>query len=173
MQRNDLRSQAFVDDINAKMEESSAQSALAAGQHQVQSILLHGDQVKDAQTVAQASNGIDLGSGSAVAVRATTDIMKTIDANTANANAVRSAFGYRTQGANYAGDAAAKRAGADAINPGMAAFSSLLTSAGNVAGSWYSLSKDGAIGDANDSISSWWSKFRSGGQSWGSTSRNG
>lgn len=38
-----------------------------------------------------------------------------------------------------------QRGAADGISPGGSAFSSLLGSAGSVAGSWYSLNKSGAL----------------------------
>ena len=68
--------------------------------------------------------------------------MKTIDANTLEANAVRTAWGMRTQATNYQNEALAARATAGAINPGMSAVSSLLGSAGSVASSWYQYSKE-------------------------------
>ena len=50
---------------------------------------------------------------------------------------MRTAWGMRTQATNYQNEALAARATAGAINPGMSAASSLLTSAGHVASSWY------------------------------------
>ena len=71
--------------------------------------------------------------------------MKEIDASTLTANAVRTAWGYRIQATNYQNDALTKRATASAISPNKSAISSLLGDAGNVAESWYSLSKSGAL----------------------------
>ena len=107
-------------------------------------------QLKSSQRAAMAANGIDLGTGSAAELQASTDTMKDIDANQLLANAVRNAWGYRMQGVNYQNEAMMARAGAKGINPGMAAFGSLLSGATNVATSWYGLSKSGVWGGGGD-----------------------
>lgn len=140
-QQSSLRYQADIADINAGLAESSAQSALLTGQRQEQSIRLRGAQVKSAQRASMAANGIDLGSQTAVNVLSSTDVMSQIDANTAQANAVRAAWGYRTQGVGYQNEAAMKRAGAEGISPEMQAATSLIGSAGKVASSWYVMDK--------------------------------
>lgn len=140
-----LQFQADMAGINARIAELGAQSALAQGEKQIGALTLKAGQVKSGQRAAMAANGIDLGVGSAAEVQASTDIMKEIDANTVNANAVRSAWGYRTQGTSYQNDALIKRATADGINPGPAATSSLLGSASSVAQTWYALGKSGAF----------------------------
>ena len=140
-----LKSQAAVADVNARIAELGAQSSLNQGQHQVGALTLKAGQLKSSQRAAMAANGIDLGVGNAVEVQATTDLMKEIDANTLKANAVRSAWGYRTQGVNFQNEALMKRATAGAISPFGSAAGSLLGSAASVAGSWYSLNKSGAL----------------------------
>ena len=144
-QKSSLKFQADMADINARMSEQSAQSALFQGQQQVGQITMQAGRIKSAQRAGQAANGIDLGEGSAAEVRASTDIMKEIDANTATANAVRSAWGYRTQAVNSQNDALMKRAQGEAVSPFSSATSSLLGSAGNVASSWYMMNKVGAF----------------------------
>ena len=140
------RFQADMADINARMAESSAQSALYQGQQQVGQLTLKAGQLKSSQRAALAANGVDLGAGSAAELQASTDLMKEIDANTLTANAVRSAWGYRTQAVNYQSEALMKRATADSISPMASAATSLLGSAGQVAGSWYMMNKAGALG---------------------------
>ena len=142
----EARTQAFMDELNAQQAEKSAQSNLQSGERQQQAILLRGAQVKSAQTASMAANGVDLSSPSAINVLSSTDVMKTIDANTANANAVRSAWGYRVQETNYLNDARMKRATADAISPLFSAGTSLLGSATKVAASWYAMNTAGAFG---------------------------
>ncbi|GAB3190775.1 virion core protein, T7 gp14 family [Hydrogenophaga aquatica] len=144
-QRATLRGQAAVADTNAHIAELGAQSALLQGQQQAGALTLRAGQLKSSQRAAMAANGIDLGEGSAVELQASTDIMKEIDKNTIEANAVRSAWGYRTQAMNFQNEALTKRATAGAISPFGAATSSLLGSAGTVASSWYSLNKAGAL----------------------------
>lgn len=148
-QQSSLQAQAAMANTNARISELGAQSALSQGQQQIASLTMRAGQLKGSQRAAQAANGIDIGSGSAAEVRASTDIMKEIDSNTAQANAVRTAWGYRTQGVNYQNQALMDRAGASTINPFGTAATSLLGSAGKVASSWYSLNKSGAWNTGN------------------------
>lgn len=147
-----LNGQAYIADTNARIAELGAQSALDQGQKEVGRVTMRAGQIKSSQRAAMAANGIDLGVGNAAEVQATTDTMKEIDSNTVTANAVKSAWGYRTTAVNFKNDALMKRAGADSlsrsadsISPGGAAFSSLLGSASSVATSWYGLNKAGAF----------------------------
>lgn len=144
-QKATLKGQAAVADVNARIAELGAQSALLQGQQQVGALTLKAGQLKSSQRASMAANGIDLGVGSAAEIQASTDIMKEIDANTLTANAVRSAWGYRTQAVNFENEALTKRATAGAINPFGSAAGTLLTNATHVASSWYSLNKSGAL----------------------------
>ena len=140
-QKINLQGQAALADVNARIAELGAQSALDQGQKQVGALTMQAGQLKSKQRAALAANGVDLGEGNAAEIQASTDIMKETDKNTLEANAVRTAWGYRTQATNYQNEAIVDRGTASAISPGMAATSSLLTSAGRVAGSWYELYK--------------------------------
>lgn len=140
-----LNGQAELADINARIAELGAQQELRNGQQQVGRLTMQAGQMKSAQRVALAANGVDLGEGNAAEIQASTDIMKEIDKNTVEANAIRSAWGYRTQATNLQNEANIKRATAGAINPGLSAAGSLLGSAGQVAGSWYTMNKAGAF----------------------------
>lgn len=144
-QKIQLEGQARLADINARIAELGAQQELIRGEKEVGQITMQAGRLKSAQRVALAANGVDLGQGNAAELQASTDLMKEIDMNTAQANAVRSAWGYRTQGVNMQNDALVKRATAAGIRPGMAAASSLLGSAGQVAGSWYQMNKADAF----------------------------
>ena len=142
-QRRMLQAQADIAKINAATAESSARTALMIGQREEQRSMLQTAALKGKQTASMAANGIDLGEGSAARVLTDSDVMGQIDRNTIAANAVRQAWGYRTQAVNLQNDASIKESQAGAISPWMGAASSLLTSAGSVAGSWYSLNKGG------------------------------
>ena len=83
---------------NMQIAELGAQSALQQGQQQVASQTLKAGQLKATQRAAMAANGIDLGEGNAVDVLASTEIMKDIDKEQITSNAIRNAWGYRTQG---------------------------------------------------------------------------
>lgn len=142
-QKATLQGQAAVADVNARIAELGAQSALYQGQQQVGALTLKAGQLKSSQRTAMAANGIDLGSGNAVEIQASTDIMKEIDANTLTANAVRSAWGYRTQAVNFQNEALTKRASASGISPVSTTAGSLLGAATSVASSWYQFDKAG------------------------------
>lgn len=171
-QQSALRFQADIADTNARIAELGAQSELVRGQREEQGTRLKTAHLKSAQRVALAANGIDLGEGSATDILTSTDVMGEIDANTIAANAVRQAWGYRTQGMNFQNEALMKRATASGISPGTSAATTLLSSAGQVAGAWYSLDKLGAFAPSDvaaanktaDPIQSlgasrgWWSK---------------
>ncbi len=142
-QKTVLNGQATMADLNAQQAELAAQQELARGNAQIAQITARAGQVKGAQRAALAANGIDLGDGSAAEVLTSTDIAKETDMNQAQVNAINAAWGYRKQGTNYSNQALAARASADSISPGMAAATSLLGSATQVAGSWYNLNKGG------------------------------
>lgn len=141
IQRIMLRSQARITEINARLYERAAQVELRKGQRQEQAVRLKGGQLKSRQRVAYAASGVDLRSVSAQAVMTSTDLMTEIDANTAESNAVMSAWGYRTQATNMEIDAMMKRSTAQQISPMLSATTSLLGSAGSVAQSWYNMKK--------------------------------
>lgn len=153
-QKDALEFQAEMSDFNARIYERAAQSELMKGQREEQNARLKTAHLKSAQRVALAANGVDLGVGSAANILTSTDVMGEIDANTIAANAVRSAWGYRTQATNASIDGIMKRSSASSISPGMAAATSLLGSATGVAKSWYGLNKQGAFDTPKDSSSS-------------------
>lgn len=134
--------QANLDDINARALESTAQSTLLTGQHEEQKSQIATANLKGTQRASMAANGIDLGEGTANQILTSTDLMGTVDAATVHANAVRSAWGYRTQATTQSAQAAMSRAAGDAVNPSGAAMTSLIGSAGAVASTWYRYSKD-------------------------------
>ena len=159
-QRSQLGLQADLAEINARTMERQAQGALAAGQREVQRTQLGAAQLKGRQRAAIAANGVALDSGSPQNVLTTTDLMGEIDANTIDANAIGTAWGYRMQGVNDRNQAAMARRQAGAINPLMSAASTLLGSAGSVASSWYRFKQAGAFDGAKvtapaDTVSTW------------------
>ena len=150
VQKINLESQARMAEVNARIAEMGAQSALNQGHKQAASLTLRAGQMKSTQRAAMAANGIDLGEGSAAEVQASTDTMKDIDQNQILSNAVQSAWGYRMQGVNHQNEALMARANAKDIKPGMSLATSLLGSAGSVASSWYGMRNAGAWGKGSD-----------------------
>ena len=150
-QKSALGAQAAIADINAKLSELTAQSALRSGQLEEQRVKLNTASLKSKQRVALAGNGVDLSSDSAINTLTSTDVMGEIDANTTAANAARAAWGYRVQGMNYQNEAIGARATSKGINPFMSAATTALTGAGDVAMTRYKLGKEGALPK-----DSWW-----------------
>ena len=151
-QKYQLKTQAIIADTNARIAEMGAQSALFQGEREIGNLTMKAGQIKSSQRAALAANGVDLGEGNAAEVQASTEIMKEIDKNTLQANAIRNAWGYRMQGTNFTNEALTARNAAGSISPVMSGFSSLLGGAGNVAGNWYALNKLGAF-DKNSMFS--------------------
>lgn len=144
-QKTALQSQADIADTNARISEYAAQGALLQGEHQAAQVSMQAGQLKSKQKANMAANGIDLGVGSAAEVQASTDVMKESDMNTIQANALRAAWGYRTQETSYQNAALTARASASTISPLANMASSLIGGAGKVAGSWYQMNKSGAL----------------------------
>lgn len=141
MTKNQLAFEADMSRINARIAELGARSAFERGQKEVASLTMQAGQLKSRQRAAMAANGIDLGEGNAAEIQASTELMKELDKQTIEANAVRSAWGYRTEAANLQSAALMKEGSAAGISPLMSGASSLLTGAGQVASSWYQLDK--------------------------------
>jgi len=160
MQKQNLKFSAAMSDINARVAELGAQSALMQGQSEVAKLTMQAGQLKSRQRTALAANGVDLGVGNAAEIQASTDMMKEIDANTLKSNALRSAWGYQNQAMNYRNQAVFDRATASGIKPYMSAATTLLGDSGQVASQWYSLQKQGAFGTTTDTngqtVNSWW-----------------
>lgn len=140
-QRMQLEAQAAIDEMNARLSEQAAQGELMQGGRDQRDQMLKTAQLKSTQRAAMAAGNIDLGEGTALRVLTSTDVMGEVDKNTIAANALRSAWGYRMQGVNQKNSALMKRAAARSINPELSAFSSAITGAGQVAGSWYTMDK--------------------------------
>lgn len=113
--------------VNADIATYQASQAIQNGQTNVQTEELQVAQVKGQQRAAMGANGIDLGQGSATDVLASTDLLGDRDKATIMDNALRTAWGYKVQAAQYAN---ANRS----IHPGLAAFGSLFGSATSTQG---------------------------------------
>lgn len=146
LQKAALRSQARLDEINAKMSDAAARAELVRSEREQQAIRLRGANVKGSQRAAIAAGGIDMASSPTVdAVLGTTDYFTEADAIQAEANGIRAAWGQRINAGNLRRSAAGKRATASAISPLLAGVTSAIGSAGQLASSWYSMDKVGAF----------------------------
>lgn len=128
-QQNMLTSEANIADMQARQ-------AIINGQTNEQSSMLRTGATFGAQRAQLGANGVDLGSGSATDLLASTKYMGARDAMTIKDNALRTAWSYSAQ-------SSMDRAAAGSINPTMAGVGSLLGSAGTVASSWSSWQKTG------------------------------
>lgn len=141
--RNNLRHHAVMDRINAQVTDLQARDALIQGQRREQSSRLKTAALKSSQRVALAANGVDLGEGSAANILTGTDYLGEMDANAIAADAIKTAWGYKTESTNLRNRAAMNDANASGISPGAAAGTSLLGSATSVAGHYYAKNKGG------------------------------
>ena len=140
-QKASLAYEAAVAKNNAQVAQYQADLALQDGAIAEQNQELKAAATYGDQRAALAANGVDLGSGSANEILATTKFMGKRDALTIRDNAARTAWAYKNQSKSYLDESAADMAASSAINPSTAAFTSLLTSAGRVASGWYGYNK--------------------------------
>lgn len=146
MQKDQLRSQARIAEINAEVADSNARQITRAGTIEESRVKLAGAQAKGEQRAQLAGSGIDIaGSNTALARLTGTDVITEVDANTVRANALRAAWGQRFEAGDMRRQANTFRSEASSISPALAGMTSLINSAGSVASSWYSLNKVGAF----------------------------
>lgn len=145
-QKISLGLQADLDAINARLAEGAARDSLARGERAYGASKLSTAAAKGSQMAGIDDAGFDVSYGSAAQILTGTDFLGEIDADTIKANAVREAWGHRIEATNLRSSSAVNRMSAKAINPGMAAVSTLLTEGAQVAGSYYALKSAGAFG---------------------------
>jgi hypothetical protein len=138
-QKSALGFQAQMADMNAELAERRAQISLEQGAYQAQEIERGGARQKGAQRAAMGASGIALGSTTAQAIVVGTDLVTAEDAQQARINAVRAAWGQRTEATNMRNEGRAARANARGINPMGAAATSLLGSATSMTRSAYDM----------------------------------
>jgi hypothetical protein len=90
------------------------------------------------QVAGLAANGVALDEGSALSVLQDTDMFEQIDSQRTRNNARREEWGFKVQGANYAGNAAMSRTAAANIGSSSpyAIGGTLLSGAGEVSDRW-------------------------------------
>lgn len=129
---------AAVGRNNQIMAEYAAQDAERRGEDAAVAAGRRASQVRGAQRAALGARGLDLESGTAAEIQDQTDFFGQTDVATARNNGRREAWSDRAQGAaaRFSGDSAQQQSQ-------LAAASTILGSAGKVAGSWYSASSAG------------------------------
>lgn len=146
--KSSLQYDARIADLNAILAERRAQVALEQGRFQVNQVRRAGAAIKGSQRAQMAASGVDLTYGTPADVISGTELMTEVDVQQAEINAVREAWGYRTQATNYQNEARSARAKAKGISPLLAGATSLLGSATSAASSYYNFKKAGAFDKA-------------------------
>lgn len=124
----------------ASLAREGAANTRAAGQYEESAIKGKTTRLVAEQKVAQAANGIDVNSGSAVAVRDATQDVGDLDAAMVHFNAMREAFGLDAQAALY------KKAGTNSLIKGaLGATSSFLSGASSLSDKWQAYKQSGAL----------------------------
>lgn len=128
-QKIGMRANATMQDNNAQIAEWQASQALQNGQVQEGGKRLETAALYGRERAALAASGVDLGYGSATDVLTSTKVLGEADAMQIHDNALREAWGYRTQATAYRNQGKLGRSGADSISPLMSGVGSLLGSA--------------------------------------------
>jgi hypothetical protein len=138
---------AQVAENNAKIAEQNAQAARESGTAQAQSNDMKTKAQVGTQLAAQAANGLDVNTGTNVAVRQSTTDLGHLDTLTILNNATKNAAGYTNQANNYRSEATLDTMSAsNARTAGdYNVATSLLGSAGSVADKWMKYSSSGAL----------------------------
>lgn len=114
---------------NAQLAEAQAKDALARGGREELKLRRSAAKLKGTQVARLAAGNVQF-QGSALDILEETDASTEADAETIRRNAGNEAWARRSEAAGH-------RARASGINPGLAGFTSLLSSAGRVADRWY------------------------------------
>lgn len=139
LERTGYEFQSQVAKRNEGIARQQASDALTRGANTENVVRHRTAKLKGAQVADLAARNLDLGSGSALEILTSTDYMGEVDALKARDNANKEAWGYGVQADNYADNAALLNWRAGHQNPASDAMSTLLTGAGQVASSWYSM----------------------------------
>lgn len=121
---------------NQKMAEWQAQDALKRGGEQDVENRRRYKQLGGSQRAALASNGVDIGEGTALDMLEDTSILESVDSQRIRDNAQRDAYGFRFQGQNYSAQSSIYSSTASGYNPLTAGGMTLLTGATDVADRW-------------------------------------
>lgn len=155
-EKQSLRYQAEIADLQANSYHTAADDAKRAGQQQAAAIGYQAGQAKSSAKVSQAASGVRVGgSGSSAEVLASIDISKEMQVNQVIANSVAQSWGYRRTAVDYENKALSYEVAAKGVSPWAAAISSLATSMASIAspsgGDSSSKSKDsGAMANWQD-----------------------
>lgn len=145
--------QANIARINAQMMMSQYEATLRANERAVVQKTMAAGRAKSTQRAALAANGVAVGEGSAAELTASTDIVKEMDVNTMNSNALREAWGYRMKAVDYENQAIMAKAQKQSVGTNFAV--SLLGGAAQTGMSYMSMAQAGmfSMGSSGSSTS--------------------
>lgn len=126
--------QSDVAENSAKVSKWQAEDAVTRGGEAAIQKQREAERMRGTQVARLASNGLDISSGTPLAILEDTMFFGQQDANTIRNNAAREAWGYQTQAASSNASAQMYSSVASSTNSGVAAGTSLLSSAGQYAG---------------------------------------
>lgn len=112
---------AVVADNNAKMAEYQAEDALARGEKEAMNVRRKGAAIGADQRATMAARGLDLGEGTALSLLDQTSYFSATDVATTRGNAGKESYALKAQANNFATEAVAARASADAQNSWLSA----------------------------------------------------
>lgn len=143
---------AQVAENNAKIATQNARMAGAEGDQNTAAAELKNKAQMGSILAAQGANGVDVNSGSAVAVRQSAAELGQLNASNIRANAARQAYGYETQAAADTGQAAVDRSTAknDMTGGLISGAGSLLSGAGSAASNFANFQGDKSTFNLND-----------------------
>lgn len=130
---------AGISQLNAMIDLQNANYAKQAGEIKATQYGMAAQQRMGQIKAAQASSGIDVNSGSAVDVRKSQDVVSHMDQDMIRSNAAKVAYDYTNAAMGHMAEASANQsAAAMAKKAGyLNAASSIIGTAGSVAGKWY------------------------------------
>jgi glucan-binding YG repeat protein len=143
-QKKAAQAQAQVAANNAAIAEQNAKDAIVAGQQQEQQNRMEHNQRIGAMRAGAGASGIDVGAGSALDAVGDAAMMKEYDTLSIRDQAARQANNSYQQAADFTTQGnMATVAGKNAQSNGMwGAAGSLMSGAGQVAGSWYKMKQN-------------------------------
>lgn len=144
--RNMADYQAAVATVNSQIAERNAQYALEKGEAQAQTRQMQAGQMSSSARAALAASGVDLSGITPSNIQGDIAMMKDWDVATIRNNAMRDAYGYRTQALNFRAQSAldTQRGKYDYGAGRSQAFTSLISGAGSFGNQWSKFSATGA-----------------------------
>lgn len=138
---------AQVASNNAVIAERNADAAISAGGVAAQQNDLKTKNLVGTQLVAQASNGLDVGSGTNVNVRQSAEDLGHLDTLTILNNAAKNSAGFKAQGMNFTAESLLDTSAADNAEKAgdINVATSLLGGASSVSGKWLSYQQKGVF----------------------------